>query len=90
MIQSRNLNKQIKGIPKRSLQLILKNHKSSFDELLLKDNTIAKHHRIYKAEHSNTSEFMKEILKLKTPYSKASLLKKCNVKIAYCCNDRFV
>ena len=45
MFHSRKLNNRINYIHERALRLVYKDYTSSFDELLLKDNSFGIHHR---------------------------------------------
>ena len=45
MFHSRKLNNRINQIHERALRLVYNNYTSSFDELLLKDNSFRIHHR---------------------------------------------
>ena len=58
MFHSRNLNNRINHIYERVLRLVYKGYTSTFDELLLKDNSFTIHHR-------NLQKLAAEIFKVK-------------------------
>ena len=58
MFHSRKLNNRINHIHERALRLVYKDYSSSFDELLLKDNSLRIHYR-------NLQKLAIEILKVK-------------------------
>ena len=58
MFHSRKLNNRINHIHERALRLVYKDYTSSFEELLLKDNSLRIHYR-------NLQKLAIEILKVK-------------------------
>ena len=70
MFHSRKLNNRINHIHERALRLVYKDYTSSFDDLLLKNNSIRIHHRnlhkltieIFKVKLGLAPEIMKKVL----------------------------
>ena len=78
MFHSRTLNNRINQLHERALQLTYKDHKSSFDDLLQKDNSFTIHHRnlqklaveMFKVKNNLSPNFMKDIfLESTNPYN---------------------
>ena len=69
MFHSRTLNNRINRLHERALRLVYKDSISTFDELLLKDNSFTIHHRnlqklvteIFKVKNNLSPPFMKEV-----------------------------
>ena len=69
MFHSRRLNNKINSIHERALRITYGDQKSTFQELLIKDNSVSVHHRnlqvlateIFKIENNMTPEFLNEI-----------------------------
>ena len=69
MFCSRSLNNKINHIHERALRLVYQDYKSSFEDLLKKDNSLTFHHRnihhvaveMFKFKHNLSPPFMKEI-----------------------------
>ena len=91
MFHSRGLNNRINKIHERTLRLVYKNDKSTFEELLMKDNSFTIHDRnlqvlateIYKVINNISPAITKSIFKIKnTPYNLRSRVNLCtnNVK----------
>ena len=77
MYHSRALNNQINRLHERALRLVYKDTTLSFEELLLKDNSVSIHHRnlqklateMYKIITDHSPTIMKSIFQLSTnPY----------------------
>ena len=77
MNHSRALNNKINRLHKRALRLVYKDNTLSFDELLLKDNSVSIHHRnlqklateMYKIINNHSPTIMKSIFQLSNnPY----------------------
>ena len=77
MFHSRKLNNRINHIHERALRLVYKDYTSTFDELLLKDNSFRIHHRnlqklaieIFKVKLGLAPEIMKNIFPIsENPY----------------------
>ena len=70
MFHSRKLNNRINHIHERALRLVYKDYTSSFDDLLLKNNSFRIHHRnlqkltieIFKVKLGLAPEIMKKVL----------------------------
>ena len=70
IFQDRNLNKKINKTHERALRIAYKDNFSSFENLLLKDNSVTVHQRnlqllmieIYKTRHDLNPSFVKQIL----------------------------
>ena len=78
MFHNRTLNNRINRLHERSLRLVYKDHKLSFDELLRKDGSVRIHHRnlqklaieMYKAYNDLSPTLVKSIFPLReTPYN---------------------
>ena len=75
MFHSRKLNNRINSIHERALRITYKDYKSSFNELLQKDNAVTIHQRnlqalateIFKIKNDLSPEIMKEVFELKEP-----------------------
>ena len=73
MFHSRKLNHRINNIQERALRLVFKDHTSSYQTLLEKDNSVPVHIRniqvlateLYNVANGISSEIMKEVLPLK-------------------------
>ncbi len=69
MFHSRELNNKINKLHERALRLVYNDHMSTFDELLLKDESLTVHHRnlqklaieMYKIRHNLSPQFMNSI-----------------------------
>ena len=69
MFCSRTMNKKINHVHERALRLVYQDYSSTFEELLIKDNSMTFHHRnihqvaieMYKVKHEMSPPFMKEI-----------------------------
>ena len=69
MFCSRRTNRKINHIHERALRLVYDDHESSFEELLIKDNSVCIHHRniqyvaieMYKVVHGMAPSIMIEI-----------------------------
>ena len=69
MFHSRKLNERINHIHERALRIVYKDFKSSFEELLIEDNSFNIHHRnlqklvteIFKVKNSLSPELMNNI-----------------------------
>ena len=77
MFHSRKLNNRINQIPERALRLVYKDYTSTFDELLLKDNSFRIHHRnlqklaieIFKVKLGSAPEIIRNIFPIiENPY----------------------
>ena len=77
MFRSSPLNNNINSIHERALRITYNDRKSSFEELLRKDNTVSIHHRnlqllateIFKIENNMAPEILNEISQNRTsPY----------------------
>ena len=72
MLHSRKLNNRINRIHERSLRIVYQDVNSSFEELLLKDNSFTVHIRniqllaieLYKVKNDMSPEFMTEVFPL--------------------------
>ena len=62
MFQSRKLNERINHIHERALRIVYKDFNSSFQELLIKDNSLNIHHR-------NLQKLVTEVIKVKNGLS---------------------
>ena len=78
MFHSRKLNNRINHIHERALRLVYKDYTSSFDELLLKDNSFSIHYRnlqrliieIFTVKLGLASEIMKNVFPIiENPYN---------------------
>ena len=78
MFHNRTLNNKINRLHERTLRLVYNDHESSFEELLLIDNSLTIHERntqrlaveMYKVENNLTPVFVKSIFPLSTnPYN---------------------
>ena len=75
MFCSRSANNRINRIHERALRITYNDDKSSFVELLDKDNSVSIHHRnlqvlcieIYKIKHNLSSEILKEVFNIINP-----------------------
>ena len=73
MFHSRKLNNRINKIHERSLRLVYKDNVSSFEELLIKDNSVSVHQKniqllaieLYKVKNNIGPELLKDVFKLK-------------------------
>ena len=73
MFHNRTLNNRINRLHERSLRLVYKDYKLSFDELLSKDNSVSIHHRnlqklateMYKAYNDLSPSLVKSIFPLR-------------------------
>ena len=65
MFHSRKLNERINHIHERALRIVYKDFNSSFQELLIEDNSLNIHHR-------NLQKLATEIIKLKMAYHLSS------------------
>ena len=71
MFHSRTLNNETNSIQERALKITSNDRKSSFEELLRKDNTVSIHHRslqllateIVKMKNNTASKILNEIFK---------------------------
>ena len=69
MFCSRQMNRKINHIHERALRLVYDDYESSFDDLLIKDNSVSIHHRniqyvaieMYKVMNNLAPPIMKEI-----------------------------
>ena len=69
MFSSRTMNNKINHIHERALRLVYQDYKTSFEDLLKKDNSLTFHHRnihhvaieMFKIKHDLSPPFMKEI-----------------------------
>ena len=79
MFHSRKLNERINHIHERALRIVYKDFNSSFQELLIEDNSLNIHHRnlqklmteIFKVKNDLSPELMNDVLSLSknhTPY----------------------
>ena len=74
MFHSRTLNSQINAVHERALRIVYQDKKSTFDELLLKDNSVMIHQRnlqvlateLYKVKSNIAPDLMKEIFPVNT------------------------
>ena len=78
MFHSRKLNERINHIHERALRIVYKDFSSSFQELLIEDNSLNIHHRklqklvteIFKVKNVLSPEFMNDVSEfIKKPYS---------------------
>ena len=78
MFHNRTLNNKINRLHERTVRLVYNDHESSFEELLLIDNSLTIHERniqkvsfeMYKVENNLTPSFVKSIFPLSTkPYN---------------------
>ena len=78
MFHSRKLNERINQIHERALRIVYKDFNSSFQELLIKDNSLNIHHRnlqnlvteIFKVKNGLSPELMNDVFEfIKKPYS---------------------
>ena len=78
MFHSRRLNNKINSIHKRALRITYGDQKSTFQELLIKDNSVSVHHRnlqvlateVFKIRNNMTPEFLNEIFQERSvPYN---------------------
>ena len=75
MFHSRKLNNRINRIHERALRITYQDYKSSFSELLHKDDTVTIHQRnlqtlateIFKVKNDLSPEIMKDVFELKEP-----------------------
>ena len=75
MNHSRKLNSRINNLQERSLRIAYNDYRSSFDELLQKDNSITVHVRNlrtlvtegYKTKYNLNPQIMNEVFKLQNP-----------------------
>ncbi len=77
MFHSRKLNNLINRIHERALRIVYKDHNSTFQELLNKDNSVSIHHRnlqklvteMYKVKNNLSPSIMKDVFKERnSPY----------------------
>ena len=69
MFHSREINNKINNLHERALHIKYKDTESSFEELLVKDNSVSMHHRniqrlateLYKVKNGFSPEIIKEI-----------------------------
>ena len=69
MFHSREINNKINNLHERALHITYKDTESSFEELLVKDNSVSMHHRniqrlateLYKDKNGFSPEIIKEI-----------------------------
>ena len=78
MFDSRKLNERINHIHETTLRIVYKDFNSSFQELLIKDNSLNIHHRnlqklvteIFKVKNSLSPELMNDVFEfIEKPYS---------------------
>ena len=78
MFRSRKLNERINHVHERALRIIYKDFNSSFQELLIKDNSLNIHHRnlqklvteIFKVKNGLSPELMNDVFEfIEKPYS---------------------
>ena len=75
MNHSRKLNNRINNLQERSLRIAYNDYRSSFDELLQKDNSVTVHVRnlrtlvteVYKTKYNLNPQIMNEVFKLQNP-----------------------
>ena len=95
MFHNRTMNNRINAIHERSLRIVYRDHDSTFEQLLMKDESYNIHERnlqrlateIYKVKNNLTPEFMKDIFTdMKHPYNlrKKPEFKTWNVQTVYC------
>ena len=73
MLHSRKLNNRINKIHERALRLVYNDNFSTFEELLIKSNSVSVHHKniqnlaieLYKTKNNIGPELLKDIFKLK-------------------------
>ena len=97
MFHSRQLNNRINKIHERTLRLVYKNNKLTFNDLLELDNAVTIHRRnlqilateIFNVKNSLAPEIMAEVFEIKEPRynfrSEASHFKRENVKSTHYC-----
>ena len=77
MFHSRNLNERINHIHERALRIVYKDFNSSFQELLIEDNSLNIHHRnlqkltteIFKVKNGLSPELMNDVFEfIEKPY----------------------
>ena len=78
MFHSRKLNERINHIHERALRIVYKDYHSSFQELLIEDNSLNIHHKnlqklvteIFKVKNSLSPELMNDVFEfIEKPYS---------------------
>ena len=70
MFHSRNLNKRINHIHEETIRIVYKDFQSSFQEILVEDNSLNIHHinlqkyvtEIFKIKNGLSPELMKDVL----------------------------
>ena len=80
MLHSRKLNNRINKIHERALRLVYNDNVSSFQDLLIKSNSVSVHHKniqilaieLYKTKNDIGPELLKHIFKLKGDYKYCS------------------
>ena len=95
MLHSRTLNNRINNIHERALRLTYKDDKSSFKQLLEKDNSVTVHQKntqvlvteIFKVKNNLGPDIMKDVFELKEPpyklRSESNHFTRQNVKTIY-------
>ena len=93
MFHSRTLNRRINNIHERSLRIVYEDYKSSFEELLQKDNTVTVHERniqtlaveVFKVKIGMAPKIMEDIFQLKERdlYQTKFPFKSHNVRTTY-------
>ena len=76
MFHRGQLNNRINKLYEKTLRSVFKNNKLTFNELLMLDNSVAKHQQnlqilateIFKVKNSLAPEIMTEIFEIKEPY----------------------
>ena len=77
MFHSRALNNEMNWLQERCLQIVYSDHKSSYEELLEKDNSVSIHYRnlhslaidLYKVLNGLSPIFMEEVFSIKAEVS---------------------
>ena len=95
MFHSRKLNQHINSIHETAVSVTYQNYKSTFLQLLQKDNSVAIHQRnlqvlateIFRAKNDLSPEIMKKVFELKEPsyslYLKGNYFVRGNVKTTH-------
>ena len=91
MFCSRELNRKVNHIHERGLRMVYKDNTSSFEELLIKDESVCIHHRntqlvaveMFKVKNDICPEIMKNLFKLNLNPKMEKVFLRPNVKTVY-------